>query len=122
MPCFENVLNSFSFDQCACEHCAKFFRAQAWLEAFHVHSAGEIKQLFLWKTADAKCFCCLFRQNQQKISKFVLLYKTLSLEQQSIFPPLNRRTMLRWFGCFRLHDLLFATIAVPRWDLNNRGN
>ena len=60
MPCFENVLNAFSLDQCARKHCAKFSRLRTWLKALHIHSARQVEQLFLWKPADAKGLCRLF--------------------------------------------------------------
>jgi hypothetical protein len=53
------VLNSFSFDQCAGKHSAKFFWARSRLEAVDIYSAWKIKELFLWKTAHPKRVACL---------------------------------------------------------------
>ena len=59
VPCFEHMLNSFSFDQCAGKHRAKFLRACSRLEALDIYSAWKIKELFLWKTAHPKGVACL---------------------------------------------------------------
>src|SRR5262245_39241502 len=122
MPRFEHVLNSLSFDQCACKYRAKFFRAIAWLEALHVDSAREIKELFLRKTAYAKRVGSSAGQHQQKISELVFSHKPLTLEQQPVFPPLNRRHIPCRCCLVGLVDLLLATVAMPSRDLNNGGD
>src|SRR5439155_23561853 len=81
VPCFEDVLNPFSLDQCARKHRPKLFWPRTRLEAFRIHSAREIKQFFLRKTAHAKSLGCLVGQDQQDISEFVLLYEPPPLEQ-----------------------------------------
>ena len=60
---------------------ADLYKSRTRLEAFHIHSAREIKQFFLWETADAKGFGRPLGQHEQKVGEFILLYETLPLEQ-----------------------------------------
>src|SRR5215471_6481456 len=122
MPRFEQVLNSLSFDQCASKDRAKFFWTRAWLEALHVHSAREIKELFLWKTAHAKRVGSFVGQHQQKISELVFPHKPLALEQQPVSPPLNRRHIPCRSCPIGLVDFLLAAVAMPGRDLNDGGD
>src|SRR5262249_11329422 len=122
VPCFEHMLNSLSFDQCAGKHSAKFLRARAWLEALHIYSARQIKQLFLRKPTDAKCLCGLVGQDQERINERVFSHKPLRLEQQPIFPPLNSRKIACRCWLVRLVDFLLAAVAMPGRDFYDGGD
>ena len=114
------MVNALALNQCAGKNNTKFCRTPAWLEALYVHPAGQIKEFFLRETACAEGVSRRLRQNEQEISEFILFNETIPLEQESGFPFLKTRLLAGGCGNFRPLHFLFAAIAVPGWDLNDR--
>src|SRR4029077_13727156 len=51
-----------------------------------------------------------------------LLYETLPLKRQSVFPSLKARHVLCWCCRLRSPDFLLAAVAMPCGNLNDRRN
>src|SRR5438477_6024601 len=122
VPRLQHMLNAFASYQSACKNSAKFLWSLPRSETFDIYPSRQVIEFFLRESADAKGMGCLFRQHQQEISKVVLLYETPPLEQEPVFPPLNARSVSRWRGRFRSPDFLFAAVAMPGWNFDNRRN
>ena len=121
VPCLQHMLNALAPNQGTGKNSAKFLWPFSRLETLDVHASRQIKEFFFRKSPDPKGVGGFLGQNEQEISQLVLLYETLPLEQQSVFPPLKARNV----GCrccdFRPSDFLFAAVAMPGGDLKHRG-
>src|SRR6266550_4286322 len=121
MPGFEQMMNSFAFDQGAGKNCAKDWRRFAWSETLDINSAWKIEKFFFCHPALAKSLGRSFRKYQQKRGKVVFFDGTLRTQNELVFPAPNWSPVsgYPWF-CPRGHAL--GEIPVPGRNLYNRRN
>ena len=93
MPGFEQMMNSFAFDQRAGKNRAKKRRTRAWLIALDIDPARKIKKSFFCHPALAKSVGGFFRKHQQESGEIVLFNRTFRTQQKLIFPAAERSAL-----------------------------
>src|SRR4029077_16807356 len=111
MPRLQHMMNAFALNQCTGKNSAKFLWPFSRLEAFDIHASRQVIEFLLRESPDAKRVGRLLRKHEKEISKVVLLYETLPLKQQSVFPSLKARHVLCWCCRLRSPDFLLAAVA-----------
>src|SRR5215470_12599628 len=121
MPGFEQMMNSFAFDQRAGKNCAKKGRTRAWLKALDVDSPWKVKKLFFCDAALAKGVSGFFRKHEQESGQIVLFNRTFGTQHELIFPAAQPRAL---FGRARLSPWgnALGKIPVPGWNFYDRRN
>src|SRR6478735_4611138 len=110
MPRFEQMMNSFAFDQRAGKNRPKKRRTRAWLEALDVDPARKVKKFFLCDAALAKSVGGFFREHEQESGEIVLFNRTFGTQHELIFPAAERSAL---FGGARLSPRGGALGKIP---------
>src|SRR5580765_6283141 len=121
MPGFEQMMNSFAFDQRAGKNRPKKRRTRAWLEALDVDPARKVKKFFLCDAALAKSVGGFFREHEQESGQIVLFDRTFGTQHELIFPTAQRSALLGGARLIPRSDAL-GKIPVPSGNFYDRGN
>src|SRR5437773_3291424 len=121
MPRFEQMMNSFAFDQGAGKDCAKDWRTDAWFETLDIDSAWKIEEFFFCRRALAKSLGRSFGKDEQQGGKVVFFDGTFRTQDEVVLPAPKWSTLSgsSWFGP-RRHAL--GKVPMPGRDLYDRRN
>src|SRR5207244_11743633 len=86
MPRFEQMMNSFAFDQGAGKNCAKDWRTCAWFETVDIDSAWKIEKFFFCHPALAKSLGRSFRKDEKQGGKVIFFDGKFRTQDKLIFP------------------------------------
>ena len=86
MPGFEQMMDSFAFDQRSGKNCAKNRRTRARFEALHIDSARQIKEFLLRETLHAEGVGRFFREDDEQIGQLVFFQETFALQEEIFLP------------------------------------
>src|SRR2546430_10765786 len=119
MPGFEQMMNSFAFDQGAGKNCAKDWRTCAWFETLDINSAWKIEKFFFCHSALAKSLGRSFRKYDQQGGKVVFFDGTFRTQDELVFPAPKWSAFSGspWFGP---RGSALGKIPVPGRNLYDR--
>src|SRR2546423_6733422 len=117
MPGFEQVMDSFAFDQRSGKNRAENRGTRSWLEPLDVDPTGQIIKLLFRKTLDPKSVGGFLGENEKHVRQVVLFDEPFPRLEKVLF-PVSRR--IRRGRRRSLADL--PPIAMPGWNLDDGRN
>src|SRR5882724_10817703 len=117
MPGFEQMMDSFAFDERSGKDRAENWRARSRLEPLDVHPAGQIIKFVFREALDAESVGRFLGQNEKHVRQIVLFDEPFACLKEVLL-PVSRR--IRRGRRRSVADL--PPIAMPGWDLDNRRN
>ncbi len=107
MPGLEQVVNALPFDQRAGENRTENRWPNAGLEPLHVHAAGQVVELILGESLDAKGVGRFLRKDEEHVGQIIFLDESFPRLEQVFFPAsrgIRPRTRRRFRRPCRDHD------------------
>src|SRR4051794_17034019 len=117
MPGFEQMMDSFAFDERSGKDRAENRRTRSRLEPLHVHTPGGIIKFLFREALDAESVGRFLGENEKHVRQVVLFDESFACLEEVLL-PVSRR--IRRGRRRSVADL--PPIAMPRWDLDNGRN